>query len=273
MNNTQEYPENASVGMKRIVDFINIYAKQNKLKNKDVNILDWGCGKGEDVLWLLNKGYSVYGVDIDEDRIKGGMLLLDNNGHNKARLSTFNDNKTVLDEKHIDIIFSKQVLEHVRDINAVAKEMKRLLSDKGQCFHIFPAHMHINERHLFMPLIHWLPKNILRKTVIATYVYCGIHPKWDAIDKLSNSEKIDSYYRYSINNTYYRSFWHIKNIFEKAGFCVKFNVLDHPKLHEKQFISSLVSNGIIIRKIINFLLLTFVSIEVVLSSKNKISND
>lgn len=261
----QRYPENASWAMKRIVDFIDAYAKRNNLENKEIKILDWGCGKGHDALWLLSKGYNVFGVDIDKERIDGGNVLLEQGGYGEKRLSMLDHNKTEFNGSEFDIIYSKQVLEHVKDIGSVAEEMKRLLSESGQCFHIFPAHRHINERHLFMPFVHWLPKNGIRKLVISAYTYCGVEPKWETIKNLSNREKSEHYYEYSVKHTYYRSFQNIKNIFEKSGLMVRFNVLEHPKLQENKFTKLLISNRLT-RKISEYLLLTFVSIEVIASA-------
>ena len=261
---TQKYPENASWAMKRIVNFINAYARQNNLKNEEIKILDWGCGKGNDSLWLLNQGYNVFGVDIDKERIDGGNVLLEEEGFGRERLSLLDHNNTKFEGSEFNIIYSKQVLEHVKDIDSVAKEMKRLLSGNGKCFHIFPAHRHISERHLFMPFVHWLPKNSIRKLLISAYTYCGVEPKWEAIKNLSNREKAEHYYKYSINHTYYRSFQNIKNIFEKAGLRVHFNILEHPKLQENNFTKLLVSNNLT-RKLSEYLLLTFVSIEIVAS--------
>jgi len=263
----EKYPENASWAMKRIVDFIDAYAKQNKLKNEEVKVLDWGCGKGNDALWLLNKGYNVFGVDIDKDRIVGGNVLLEEGEHGGERLSLLDHNKTVFERNEFDIIYSKQVLEHVEDINSVAEEMKRLLSESGQCFHIFPAHRHINERHLFMPFVHWLPKSGIRKLIILVYTYCGVEPKWETIKNLSDSEKAEHYYEYSVKHTYYRSFQNIKNVFEKSGLKVQFNVLEHPKLQENRLTKLLISNRLT-RKMSEYLLLTFISIEVVGSPRD-----
>ena len=64
---------------KRILNYIEIYRKENGLKRGDMNILEWGCGRGCEVLWLRKEGYKVYGIDIDNEPINNGMGLCLNN--------------------------------------------------------------------------------------------------------------------------------------------------------------------------------------------------
>ena len=51
---------------------------QNEIENKNVNILDYGCGFGQNMSALKNAGYkNIYGVDIEKSAIsfciKGGI--------------------------------------------------------------------------------------------------------------------------------------------------------------------------------------------------------
>ena len=83
--------------------------------------------------------------------------------------------------------------------------------------HIFPSSKHLIEAHLNMPLVHWLPKNYLRKILIFTYVLMNIEPKWEETKKLNALEKTSLYYNYSCQKTFYRSF---KRIYKKL---IKYN--------------------------------------------------
>ena len=49
----------------RIFRLIEYYRDKMKLDKSRMNILDWGCGRGQAVLWLREQGYSAFGTDID----------------------------------------------------------------------------------------------------------------------------------------------------------------------------------------------------------------
>lgn len=51
---------------------IDIYLLDQVLKNKfnpEMKVLDAGCGEGRNVIYFLNSGYNVYGMDIDSAAI------------------------------------------------------------------------------------------------------------------------------------------------------------------------------------------------------------
>ncbi len=77
-------------------------------ENKNVKIIELGCGNGGFVYWLQFLGYlSAGGVDISEEQVKIAEKLGIKN-INKADLTTFLGKK----EKFYDIIFMRDVLEH-----------------------------------------------------------------------------------------------------------------------------------------------------------------
>jgi 2-polyprenyl-3-methyl-5-hydroxy-6-metoxy-1,4-benzoquinol methylase len=39
-------------------------------------------------------------------------------------------------------------------------------------------HLRLVEAHLFMPFVHWLPKNAAHKWLIGLFVLAGIEPRW-----------------------------------------------------------------------------------------------
>ena len=250
---------------KRIIDFINEYRKRQNLKESEINILDWGCGRGRDVLWLREHGYNAFGVDIDSEPIKNGLYLFRKKGYDDSSLLMIDsESKTSFPDRFFDITFSSQVFEHIRDLNKVASEIGRITKMGGIGYHIYPAHKYITEGHLYMPFIHWLPKNRLRKYLILFYVIIGKEPRWIISSNGSISEKTKVYFNYSITKTYYRKYHEVREIFQNNGFRVNFQTINNPALRKNRLVYNL-ANYHLSKPIINYLLLTFRSVELFLT--------
>ena len=249
---------------KRIPAYLEAYRKQNKLEKEEMNILDWGCGRGLDVLWLRDKGYNAYGVDIDSEPINNGIDLFKAKGHEESTLRHLSpDGKTDFPDGFFHVVISNQVFEHVSNIEAVATETHRITKNYGMGFHIFPASKRMIEGHLFMPFIHWLPKNKLRKYLIATCVLLNIEPHWPELDHMKLKEKTETYYQYSINSTFYRKPSVLRRKFRKASFHVSFVTIRNPRLTNHKTFSRL-TNYKLSKALINFMLLKFFHVELML---------
>lgn len=127
-------------------------------KPEQINVLDWGCGRGRSVAKLREKGYNAYGIDIDEKVLKNGYPLFAKRGLKPENIIFHNDQIDKFEDNFFHIIFSEQVLEHVKDINSMTHELARLTAPGGIGIHQFPGKYNVNEGHLFMPIVHWLPK-------------------------------------------------------------------------------------------------------------------
>jgi 2-polyprenyl-3-methyl-5-hydroxy-6-metoxy-1,4-benzoquinol methylase len=91
------------------------------------NFLDLGCGDGS-LLYALNKknyldGKKVYAIDLSENRINLVKKI------NKNFVCFVDDacNIKEIKDNNIDFIVSEQVIEHVEDDDAMAKEIYRIL--------------------------------------------------------------------------------------------------------------------------------------------------
>ncbi len=202
------------------------FAREHGLEPDEINILDWGCGRGRFVLKLRQMGYNAYGVDIDPVTIEHGRKAFEELGYTG---STFDGiqfplvalepgQATLFPPEAFHCLFSGQVLEHVSDLNSTAAEMARLTRPGGIGYHNYPAYRHIREAHLYMPFVHWLPKNRLRRYMIAFYLTMRLSPKWPELNGQSLDKQITTYYQYSISKTFYRPASQVKQIFENAGF-------------------------------------------------------
>ncbi|MHA1932084.1 MAG: class I SAM-dependent methyltransferase [Promethearchaeota archaeon] len=250
---------------KRIINYLDIYRKKTKLDRSDINVIDWGCGRGKDVLWLREHGYNAYGVDIDPEPIQNSRKLFIKKGYDDSLLSLINGKgRTNFPDRFFHFSFSTQVFEHVNNLELVASEIGRITSKDGVGFHIFTAHRYIREEHLFMPFIHWLPKNKLRKYIILIYVLCGQEPKWVELKVSSIKAKTEAYFRYSINKTFYRKYSDIEKIFKKKGFKVSFETINHPNVKNSKLIR-MFKNFKFSKTIINYFLLTFTRVELLIT--------
>lgn len=188
-----------------------------------LRVLDWGCGRGGLVLKLLEAGFDAYGADIDARALSNGRARFADRGHDHARRMVTVDPagaRTPFPPGHFHAVVSRQVFEHLGDLEAVAAELARLTVPGGVGLHKFPARWRVVEPHLFLPCLHWLPKNGLRYCYVRMMV--GRMPRWPGTEAQAPVERAAGYYRYSIEKTFYRSRGLIRRILERQGFAVRF---------------------------------------------------
>jgi SAM-dependent methyltransferase len=215
-----------------VVRYLEQTRQRLRLEKKDMNVLDWGSGRGEYVTWLRDAGYNAFGAEIFMQAAARGADVLRAHGHDSHRVirPIAPDGKTDLPAGFFHFVFTHYVLEHVADIDAVTAEIARVTASGGSGFHVYPGKLRPIEPHLFMPFIHWLPKSLLRKWAIWSFVSCGIEPRWNWLNGADVRKKTQAYYNYCINETFYRTFRRVRRSFNRVGFEVTPVAADHPAL-------------------------------------------
>lgn len=214
--------------------YLDDYRHRHQLAKKEMNVLDWGCGRGRSVAYFREQGYNVFGVDVDPSVIVKGRPYFSERGFDADQLLTVlnEQGRTAFPDDFFHATFSEAVFEHVKGLESVAAELCRITRPGGIGIHSFPAHHHFIEAHLHMPFVHWLPKNHWRRQLISKFVHLRLEPSWPELQAGSIQEKIEGYYHYSINKTYYRSPGEIKRIMRQNGFEPQLVSVDHPKLKQ-----------------------------------------
>jgi 2-polyprenyl-3-methyl-5-hydroxy-6-metoxy-1,4-benzoquinol methylase len=193
------------------------FASQSKKALSDFRVLDWGCGRGRHVCFLLSQSIAAYGVDIDQNAISQAKNLFEQNNwdFNKCLQVIPQNNQTDFPDEFFDFVFSDQVIEHVRDLESMARELNRITKNDGLQVHRWPAKYQVIEPHLFMPFIHWVPKGFLRYFLILFFVFLGKEPAWEELNGKSVWAKATTYSDYSHQKTYYRTLSTVAKLFNK----------------------------------------------------------
>jgi len=263
----QEYDQYKTKGA--FLPVLRQYAETHHLTPAQINVLDWGCGRGRLVLRLRELGYNAFGVDVDPQPMQNGRDLFIAKGLHSTNLAEAPfplnlleaDGRSAFPDGFFHCVFSGQVLEHVRDLESAAAEMARLTARGGIGDHNYPAQRHVVEAHLYMPFVHWLPKTSLRRRLITLYLLLGVNRAWDELQAKGLSEQAEAYFTYSVNKTFYRPAAQVKGIFERCGFQARYDALSHPRLTRlRPFLKSTW-----LRQAANNLLTTFVLAELYLA--------
>ncbi len=248
--------------------YLEMARKKLGLEMSEVRIMDWGCGRGTTILKLLELGYPhVRGVEIDESAIDRGRDFFTKRGLNP------DDYMTVLDEsgrcQFRDGMFNyfntNQVFEHFRYIETTVSEISRITKSGGYGLHIFPAPRQPIEGHLYMPFIHWLPKNELRRKMINAWSYVGVEPHWSWNDGQPRHVRVKRYNDFSFDQTFYRRSNEVKGVFERYGLHATNVSIDHPSV--KGGVIGKMASLPILRDGLEWAILTFKMIEI-LTVKN-----
>lgn len=192
-----------------------------------LRVLDWGCGRGRTVIKLLDMGIDAYGVDIDAGPLKNGAAAFPRRGQDpEHRLRLINaDASTPFPDGFFHLVLSDQVFEHVQNLDAVVAELKRVTMPGGFGLHFFPAKWRVVEPHLFVPFVHWLPKNRIRRVYLRAML--KQIPLWEGLERKMPNQLAQVYYEYSVQKTYYRPLRHIRTTLQREGFRTHVQASDH----------------------------------------------
>jgi len=95
-----------------------------------VRVLELGAGTGAQSLDLAQRGFDVVAIDLPTSNYADAreFPVIDYDG----RTIPFPD-------QSFDVVFSSNVLEHVRDLDAFHAETQRVLKPGGVCLHVLPT--------------------------------------------------------------------------------------------------------------------------------------
>ena len=169
-----------------------------------VRVLDVGCGRGDTVAWLLARGWRAYGVDVSSAYLEHGRDYLLKVGENPERLQLLCDDLTYpFDDDYFDLVISDQVIEHVSDLGAFAREIFRVSTHGAVGLHIYPAKWRPIEVHMMTPFAHWFPKGPARRKVIVSALSLGLAAPY--FKEFPLRERAEIFSRFSEGETFYRS--------------------------------------------------------------------
>ena len=146
-----------------------LFKEIEEQSDKEIKILDHGCGGAMTVLFLVSKGYhNVWGVDISDTALfklnskKINKILKVITGQSLLKVRTYDGKKIPFKDNFFNIIFSQQVIEHVQEkfLKYYLAEEKRVLKEKGFIFHQIPHRLVPYEGHTKKWFIHWLPNKV-----------------------------------------------------------------------------------------------------------------
>lgn len=254
----------------RIVRQIEHFREKMKLEKGQMNILDWGCGRGRAVAWLRAHGYNAFGVDIDREPIENCRQLFSARGMDAdAIISLLDDGEeTKFPDDFFHFSCSDGVFEHVRNMEQVAANLRRLTAPGGVGVHFFPAHKHLVEIHLLLPFVHWLPKNKLRKMYIFLWLLLGKGPGWKELQGKSKWKQAHAYYEYTVLKAYYRTPRTITEVFARYGFEVDFVPLADFGLEEHPLLARLAGSKAL-RSLLNWGMRHFGQVGLLITKKER----
>ena len=117
--------------------------KFNKLfTDKNIEILDIGCGSGEIMEELNNYGSKTYGIDFSKEAIQ----ICEKKKLNAKQGDL--DTGIEFDDNKFDLVWAGDVLEHVFDPMYLLREIRRVLKKNGYLFFSIPNDLHVSKRFL-----------------------------------------------------------------------------------------------------------------------------
>jgi ubiquinone/menaquinone biosynthesis C-methylase UbiE len=187
-------------GHKYFVD--NVFAILHDFYHKpnfDEIILDLGCGLGQVVAILHQKGYkNTIGVDISSERIECAQRNLSTGNPECFRTITLSPYSLPIDDSSLDFVFSSQVLEHVEDLSPVFSELSRTMKPNAVSVHIFPPKFRLIETHTNIPF-----GNIL-KLVWWHYLWISLGLRRKSMQDLSSLQCAKAHIDWMRKYTFYR---------------------------------------------------------------------
>ncbi|MGJ4922724.1 MULTISPECIES: class I SAM-dependent methyltransferase [unclassified Bradyrhizobium] len=109
-------------------------------------VLDYGCGRGEVVVYGRKAGYEFFGADLDAPA-----------SERPEHFRALRNGRLDFDEGFFDVVISNQVFEHVRDPELAVSEIARVLKPGGAFLALFPDRTSWFEGHVGLYFVHHMP--------------------------------------------------------------------------------------------------------------------
>jgi SAM-dependent methyltransferase len=105
-------------------------------------ILDLGCGTGRHLIYFLNFGFEVYGLDASPKALEISSDWLEQEGKSCDLKLQRVEHKLPYENEFFDAIISIQVIHHnlLEEIKFTIKEMERILKSKGLVYITYPLY-------------------------------------------------------------------------------------------------------------------------------------
>tara|TARA_R110000824_G_scaffold94723_8_gene228303 strand:+ start:775 stop:1461 length:687 start_codon:yes stop_codon:yes gene_type:complete len=115
--------------------------------SKDSKVLDVGCGNGDFTKEISKLGFDTHGIDISEENQLGDKFI---KVDIQKETYPFSDN-------HFDVIFSKSVIEHLREPDFLFEEVYRILKPGGTFICLTPSWRHSHKEAFYIDHTHVTP--------------------------------------------------------------------------------------------------------------------
>lgn len=221
--------QNLDVTNRFVLEFSSGFARGHR----GARVLDFGCGAGSLVAAGRAAGIEMYGADIyyggsqtRADAEASGLLgtaIIENTG---GRIG--------FPDRYFDLVVNNQVLEHVEDLEAVLREIHRVLKPGGRVLSIFPSRDVFREGHIGIPFSHWFRRDsrlrfyytwALRDLGFGTWKEQAPSARQWAVDKL---EWIDRYTHYRSRREIVETFGRYFRSEMRESDYIRFRLLDRP---------------------------------------------
>ena len=110
-------------------------------------LLDVGCGNGDFTLELEKLGFDIHGIDLSEEHQLGDKFT-------KTNIQT---DKYPFPDNHFDLVFSKSVIEHLREPDFLFDEVYRVLKPGGTFVCLTPSYKHSYKEQFYIDHTHVTP--------------------------------------------------------------------------------------------------------------------
>tara|TARA_A100001015_G_scaffold311546_1_gene415005 strand:- start:561 stop:1298 length:738 start_codon:yes stop_codon:yes gene_type:complete len=190
------------------------------LSSHDTRVLDFGSGEGNLVRKLHYAKFDAVGCDIlqwykacEGKQVNGLMIGKD--------LICNTENHIPFADEHFTSIVSNQVIEHISDLDAIARELNRVIKPGGFAYLLFPVKESIIEPHTKIPLLqHFNPSSIIFALLISIKIFMrNLIAGKDS--RVSVAQKVRESRLYFQDHIHFRHLNDVKMIFEGAGFEVR----------------------------------------------------
>lgn len=97
---------------------------------KESKILEIGGGTGYQAKCFFENGFQIESIDVENNNNKDNMIF---------PITTYDGEKIPFPDNYFDIVYSSNVLEHIRNLNGLSKEIQRVLKENGKSIHLMPS--------------------------------------------------------------------------------------------------------------------------------------